>query len=356
VTIGPSLGVVNGDPAIPRQLASCSGAARSTLFHPLVFACLVLLLMAGCSQAPSTAPTGRTSLGPRPLPLARSAPLQIFATAGKVLVSCADPDLCAAVDTETGRARVLDDNYWHDSQLISRAGVAGVSCSAGVPLFCMAIGPAGVAIYAHQRWSAAADPLIAEPLTSVSCTSPIFCTVSDASGNTAIFSGLAWRTSTHLTGLAPQIFCTSSTFCVALAVDGELFQFRGSEWRDVRKVQIDGNLLMEPACASESLCLVGDTIGRIYQYDGHSLTAIRSTAVAPDGISAMSCYAPTQCIGVGTGVPIGLKAVVIRYDSGLWSAMTLAGVGPLDDVSCTASGFCLASLSSGDVLTITVGT
>ncbi len=267
------------------------------------------------------------------------------------------------------------------------------SVSCVTDTFCMAVGEYNVGtdynyilanqseIWNGESWSMLQPPpgnAANYPLTSVWCTSSTFCMASGGYPYGSIWNGSNWSaaalsksipTSTATSGIEP-ISCSAQNFCVAstLAGDGAYFLQSGTTWIQPPSGQpssLADYIFTGLDCLSQDSCVAlggpPDSFYASLTYDG-STWGSESNLVDSKGayemvLQSISCQSATSCVVVGfylDKAPVGgelgeFQTAVEDYNGSNWSVVSSQNPneGPssfdiLTDVSCVASGFCMA--------------
>jgi hypothetical protein len=206
---------------------------------------------------------------------------------------------------------------------------------------------------------------------SVYCRTRSLCFLSDENGDLRVATTpTGGRTSWRRTARGVSVHemsCWSRSGCVAAT--GSLLissDPRGPAraWR-VAKVPRDGlNSLDTVSCPSASLCVVGDSYGRVVTSRNPAASAPRwrVTSVNPgNGIGGISCVATRSCVGISSSEE-STKVLVSRNPAGgggAWSRVKVRipvtkqfGV---PSVSCPSVSVCAAIDSADEVLASTTG-
>ncbi|QKE82701.1 fibronectin type III domain-containing protein [Arthrobacter sp. NEB 688] len=281
---------------------------------------------------------------------ARRAPSSV--NAGHVM-TCASASTCIGLD-RNGRGVRWNGSSWGSVTTVVPAGVilTAASCAKGATP-CTAVDDRG----SDYRWSTSAgwrristfDPT-SGGLTRVACPSATSCLAMDARGWFYRFDGTSWRSpSKPLTGPA-ELDCAASGFCLAVeSVAPARYRTLSSAgaWSSVRSVS-GASQLGTPGCYSSTLCMVIDTQGVAWQWNGTSLVKSGSpfTGTVDAGVDAqVRCASETLCVAVSAG---GWWS---RWTGSTWRTRAplpgaLFGAGPVV-MDCASPSMCLAVVASG---------
>ena len=276
---------------------------------------------------------------------------------------------------------------WKAQQVVggSTPELSGVSCPTSTE--CMAVGSNGASLPgsgvvvttsdAGATWSPAVSPQNALVVSSVTCASPIDCTVivSDGTSTWSAHSadfGQTWQQEGDLpAGFLPgnDITCVAGGTCidagyvpttnghgqgaVAVSADG------GQTWA-LASVPSGTGVLQSTACLSPTDCLAAGTTGTtvsdvvpakgelLHSADGGH-TWVPSTGTLPvDDVYGLACPSAEQCAMVGTtwiGFPaVGTGGVAESTDAGLTFLSSPTSYVPitLTAVDCPSASGCVA--------------
>jgi hypothetical protein len=294
------------------------------------------------------------------------------ASAGPVMpgissLSCASSTLCV-VTGDTDNVRISTNPgaapaVWSAPVDITPADAAVTSVSCPATTFCMA-GSQGGTAYRTVNPSAAAPEWAAVTTTgnfSVSkivCPTTGMCTAIGGAGvaittTNPLASTPDWRVRNLNVGIW-QLVCGTESFCMISAfADSRTFVARDAAqaspsptWNDIGAV-IGWNALASADCPSETLCVAGDTGGRI-------LATADPTAIAPtwrmqkilgaNTISGLDCPSPILCVGVTLN-----SRSVISHNPGAVTPTWVTTFGPfgMKDVACPTVDRCVAINATG---------
>ena len=276
-------------------------------------------------------------------------------------VSCTSSSACA-IDASTGYVWRMSAPNWFSFHLEQQHGfTTSVSCAS--TSFCAAVDQFGSALlYNGESWTA---PQPVEPgvaFIAVSCPSTTFCLAVDAGGNPAdgsdyyVYNGKVWGIGGFAYADLTSVTCTSRIFCVGLTSKGNNFYaktWNGSTWSnpellDSRGTPVTGYV----SCANKAFCLAVDSAGNSELFDGDGWSAATPVTGETGGFAAVSCPVSSSCTAIdGAGN-------AFTFSHGLtWSGpVTADSSGGVTTISCTASGFCATADDSGGITTDYDGT
>lgn len=256
-------------------------------------------------------------------------------------VSCPGSRFCMAV-TEDGQALSYDGSSWSDPVTIDLGQrLSSVSCSSR--LFCVAVDLEGgnVVMFDGSSWSAPTqiEPPGANLLESVSCASPRLCVAGGSGGRTFVFDGSSWTRNGP--GLE-AVSCTSVTFCMSVNEGAGSSIFDGSLWH--RAGTTHDGIDTAVSCSSDRFCA---SVGRLSKANvwrdgswGKSERIIHRGA----GLFSVSCAGPKFCVTIHNGLH------VLTYNGQEWTGPTrLPGTYGYASVSCPTPRFCAAVNPQGNV-------
>ena len=203
-------------------------------------------------------------------------------------------------------------------------------------------------------------------LAAVSCPRSTWCmAVGSLTDRSQVRHALAqvwdagsWRVLTPPPGQSlTSVSCSAPTFCVVTDQSGGLWQWKGSTWR---RIASPAFAVTTPSCASPSLCMVINGMATSQSVDfpeswngrrWHTWTSA-GVCFGPPGLCALndvSCGSPTNCMAVGF-TQFGAGNSTTQTDSVIWNGTRWTLWQPpnpgdpawLDQVSC-APEFCLAT-------------
>jgi hypothetical protein len=159
-----------------------------------------------------------------------------------------------------------------------------------------------------------------------------------------------------LTALA----CPSRSQCTATDNDGTMITFDPLTGRRLRSAKIDSpvgldapsgdsdNELDAIACRGTTRCVAVDTLGNVISFDPRARHGARLRAIDPGrALTTVACPSRTVCVlgdsagRIWTGAPGGTR----------WSSTRLGGASALTAVACVTSAECVAVDTAGDEFT-----
>lgn len=222
-----------------------------------------------------------------------------------------------------------------------------VSCASAT--FCAAVDDVGNAFTYSETgntWSPAfpLDPGI--DLTSVSCTSSSSCMAGDLNGNTYTFNGTSWAAgATQPDGSAVMgVGCTPTpASCMVVTDNGSAFITNddGSTWTSTP--YLDGSSLNAVSCVSMAFCVVTDSLGNAFAYNGGTWT---TSPVSLNPLTTVSCVAANDCVAIDS------QGNVFTFDGLVWTAqpqnpvVTASGLSAL---TCPTTSLCVIGDANGDI-------
>jgi hypothetical protein len=269
-------------------------------------------------------------------------PASIGGTAHLLSVSCATETLCIA--SAEGQGTLVDSGgTWTLGTTIE-----GPTSCVAASTFCTVTERDGyTSSYAGGTWTTPED--FGGEFGNVSCTPSSYCLATDETGHALVYSGGGWtaRTPVFDGGYGPRpVACVSASLCVA--ANGEhLVQFNGSKWTTVAGTT-DPSKLVSISCASEALCVAGDTAGNyLVDHDGVWSSTPASSGDGGHPLEAISCSTDTFCMAVNE------PGETLTYNGSGWSAREATHVGLLlgngqNQLSCApGTHFCAAPAEAG---------
>jgi hypothetical protein len=240
--------------------------------------------------------------------------------------------------------------------LFASAGTATSAAPVGVGQLAGAVRPAGPATGARYPVN----------LAAVSCPTSSWCmavgSVTDRSylrhALAQVWDAGSWRVLAPPPGQSlTSVSCSSPSFCMVTDQPGGLRAWNGSTWRPVVSPSY---AVTAPSCASRSLCLVingsatSQSVDFPESWNGRAWHARTNAGVCfgPPGLCALndvSCGSPSNCVAVGF-TQFGASNSTTKTDSVVWDGSHWTVEQPpspgdpawLDQVSCAASA-CLAT-------------
>ena len=254
----------------------------------------------------------------------------------------------ACTSATFGMARAADQHYWrYDGDRwtdlgdqTDDAGTFGL-LSCGGPSLCgaqRAGRPATPVLYRDGVWNA--PPRLVTSLPSFTCFSPTRCVGASDYGSYRVFEG-AWgplfqqwsspelRRSPLVDDVVGAMGCAGSSFCITTSTaahdDGTVrYAVRsGSTWSIAQTRETRGdyrplvlwNSTLE--CHGSGFCLKGEFLADETERATQDWIVMRSTALSTSGpsgatgthgISALSCWAPYECLGIRDGTSVRVTA------------------------------------------------
>jgi len=232
-------------------------------------------------------------------------------------ISCASPQLCAAVDTGgnalSSTAPAGGVAAWHGAAIDGYNTLSDMSCPS-VSL-CVAVDGQGHILASSALALGAASWTSAEvdngrALTAISCPTDSFCAAVDKTGHVLTPSGAAWRITAidpghHLEGIA----CPTVKLCVAADDGGAVISSvnpgaRASRWR---RIKADAKPLIGISCATARFCVAfgkADVVTSTKPAAGNA-RGWRRLTVDPDkagdgetGLTNLACPTRRLCVGL----------------------------------------------------------
>ena len=190
--------------------------------------------------------------------------------------------------------------------------------SCATPSFCVSVGPNGQAVIAQSpaaiaQGQVAGSPVniyAQNPLSGVSCISPIFCMVAAADGHILTYDGSTWSAPISLIDSYAQqaqgsgnggltgISCKTSSFCIAVDSNGNAMTFNGVLWSSPSPIDHGTGGELSIACPSTRFCVAVDGSGNTLTFDGSSW----GTPFLIDprmALHAVACPSTSFCVAVG---------------------------------------------------------
>lgn len=303
-------------------------------------------------------------------------------------ISCPAPTLCMAagrtgIDFNQGSsaaAEMWNGSTWSAQVLPAVPGVAGSSLSAvscATMTSCIAVGsamsssPGNPLLTLAEAWDGTSWRVLATPspgtegsmLNGISCTSAGGCiAVGSAVAVPGTFSplierwdGLGWSVLAAAAtpdGTLAGISCTSPASCMAVGDNALTERWDGTTWRlvDAPAPYGDSSMLARVSCSAADACMaVGGSFRFLdslaEQWDGRSWQVRRTGQL--DELAAVSCPSAARCMAVGRFVSPADRVATLaqEWDGRSWRQRRTPGPaasGPLSDVSCVRSSFCMA--------------
>jgi hypothetical protein len=205
----------------------------------------------------------------------------------------------------------------------------------------------------HYAWTAATgwrlkstfDPT-SGGLVSTACVSDVRCFSVDRNGWLLALDGTTWSRTTKLFYNHAMTDCLPSGFCLAIEDRAHLYRTYANGVWSATKAAPAGVGLGTPSCGTPTMCLVGDSDGTIWRFNGTTWAAAGAPlkTVTPWGPPTIHCTSATWCMAVGN------DGAWSRYNGKTWTALArvpgLTGAGPAL-LSCVAWTMCLAVVDSG---------
>ncbi len=296
---------------------------------------------------------------------------------GSISLSCPTTTMCA--DGGAGKVSVLSGSTWSAPVTVEPSGTITVSCASETA--CTAVTQTGdVVTYNGTSWTMPVS-IDADPLVGLSCPSAGTCVAADADGRTLVehagtwgnpgpdgggftgafssitcfsvtdcvglssdtesvyaFDGSSWSLESGAPSGVSSLTCATATSCLAV-INGSVSNWNGSSWSTPQVVQ-GINYITDVACASPTLCQVGDSEGKTATFNGTSWTFpgwIDSTHPDIREVLGLSCAPDSSCLAI---LSDGSSAA---YRNGSWSTpVTVPGLGANGgQASCLSATFCL---------------
>lgn len=259
-------------------------------------------------------------------------------------VACTSTSFCMAKAADQHLWR-YDADGWTDlgDQTDDSGTIGRLSC--GGPSLCGALRPARPAtpvLYRSGVWDA--EPRLATSVPSFTCFSATRCVGVSDYGNYRVFDrdvfGGEWgplhyqwttsglRGSPLVDDVVGAIDCAGTSFCVTagpVTQDDGVVKYAvrsGSTWSIAQSQPTRGSYPLtlrgtSIECADATFCLKGDFLADNEERPTQDWTVVRSTALSTTGssgatgthgLSALSCWAPYQCLGIRDGTSVRVTA------------------------------------------------
>ncbi len=235
-------------------------------------------------------------------------------------VSCAPgTDFCMFVDDGGGAFSYTDGTFGSAADIDGNIGIQSVSCpSSG---FCMAVDDNNkVFKYSSGAWNGGTQLSTGThsfnmTRVKVACASNSFCVaVANTSDGDLYYTwnGVTWSSARGpfdaAGGYPVSLSCTSTSFCLETDEAGYASVFKGAGWSAAQRVDHPmgiANPILHSACVGTS-CVAVDTYDNFIQTsNGTTWTAAvnigADTGMTGKGINSIACATPTLCV-VGDGV------------------------------------------------------
>lgn len=277
-----------------------------------------------------------------------SGPVSVSRTQTPNAVSCPISGFCMVTDVE-GDVMTDVNGVWSGTNL--GQPLTGVSCI--TPLLCVAVNQNGGELtYTGNFWQQ--RPLGGLALGAVGCApdggSGVWCLTGSSESNLFTYDGRNWSGPVGAGyGDAPitSISCTEGQFCVAVDTAGDAMYTAGSSFWTVATFY---QPLVSVSCASGYFCEAVDSSGTVYTFDGYQWSDTAHLAAPLTAISCAGDQTPV-CVAVDSD-----GDVFTQTDGGDWaeqSGLPTAN-GGFVGVSCASALFCVAIDTAGNAFTYTL--
>jgi hypothetical protein len=270
-------------------------------------------------------------------------------------MSVADADEPAARPTTAVAPHGVSAGWGEPQQIDTHGSLTSISCTS--PVFCAAVGAHDYAVtYDGDTWSTPQQIARRDDLADVSCLSAAYCIAADAGvgptkdGDVFTYRPSGWSAPTKVGGWLSALSCTSRSFCIANNVyPREVYTFDGSGWAHTADLFA---YVLDVSCVSESMCVaVGDR--QAILYDGAMWVATKIVPAMPHYVrlSSVSCVTASYCVTVDD------TGQAYTYDGTGWSQpIVVVPMKPRHGsaaVSCGAVGRCVMVTSKGVAAVLT---
>lgn len=277
------------------------------------------------------------------------------------LVLCASPTSCWT----QGGAR-WDGNAWTNVESVNTSSSSDrISCASAT--FCVDVDNTGtMRKYDGQNWLTVTSPWPTDEQTAnpdVSCPSADFCvSVAGEAANpkatmVSTFDGTTWSTPallhSQVGNTSQHVACPTTKTCfevdgINLDGDTQMATYQHGTWGAPAPIT-QANYLSSLSCLPAGPCYTADLAGNLRTFDGSTWSS--PTTVDPaSGVTGISCATTTFCAVVDdrggavmeTDGSWGSRQAVTEIDPGTGQ------LAPLESISCTADGACMASSNNGN--------
>ncbi len=308
-------------------------------------------------------------------------------TAGADQLSCGSPSLCAIVTNYgliTSTNPTGGPSAWEVTNLPGGIVVEAVSCPSNS--LCVGIGyrtggSSGDVIISSTNPTGGPSAWKVTPVGlsggDISCPTSSMCVALAANGATTSStnpSGDAsdWQTAHPIDIIAISISCPSPSLCVAVgdnpaapgnssdAVVHSTSPTSDSPWQQVPL----GTYLLDAACPSNMLCIVGDYNGDIFSStdpSGDSLAWDQPFGGTATVLSQATCASTSLCLATGVApswspsAKLSLLTSTNPANSGSWNSVFVPDNRDIDATSCPSETLCVL-LDRGDDYAILTAT
>ena len=176
----------------------------------------------------------------------------------------------------------------------------------------------------------------------LSCSSATSCMITREGIGYSLWNGSSWTAWKSATKNAlGAISCASGT-CISATYAGGSARWVSGVWTSLGTIDPLTGPLVTASCVSTARCLVGDSSGLIYTWNGSAWSVPQ--ALLPDVVDTLACSTADFCIAAS-------GTVFRTVSNGVWSALRTSPV-PLARASCVGAS-CLAGGLSTVVVTAT---
>jgi len=171
----------------------------------------------------------------------------------------------------------------------------------------------------------------------VSCSSASSCAVTGGS-MVARWDGAAWRFHTLTTAIVTTTgtACPASTMCVVADTTGHAYRWNGSAWSDRQVFDVTSGGLHDLSCSTPTWCLATDEAGMVLSWNGSTWSSPQPLL---ESATDVDCVPGGWCMAVDT-----VQGTYRVYSSGHWSATsTMPKPGPTSGLTCSTSQLCFTA-------------
>ena len=255
-------------------------------------------------------------------------------------VSCLSTNFCIAVDND-GNALTYGAGKWSTPTSIDgTTPLISVSCT--TESRCVA-GTEGQGTFVDSSGTWTLGTTITGWTSCVPAST--FCAVTDGTGYTTNYSGGAWSTPEDFGGEFGNVSCASSSYCVATDEAGHVLVSTGGKWSGREAVFPGGDRARPVSCISASFCAAANG-EQIVQFNGTTWTTVSLTS-DPSRLISISCASEALCVAGDT------NGNYLVDHGGAWSSTPASsddGGHPLEAISCSTDTFCMAVNELGETL------
>jgi hypothetical protein len=286
-------------------------------------------------------------------------------------ISCVSASFCLAAEAYGGNIYTSTEptagpGAWTKTSLTGAPAVESVDCPS--TSLCVIGTFAGVLTSTDPTGGSGAwDEAAIGQVRGISCPSTSLCVGMQnghsVSSTNPTGGSAAWHASVaSLSTSGPvDLSCADDSFCAStigqdVAYSSDPTNTGAPAWQE-GQVDFEGfNQLNAMSCPSASLCVAGDSIGRILTSTSPAGGAWSATRVAngqsyESSIQTISCVSPTFCVAGGGGGKVYTSTNPTGGASD-WHAATVAQ-NVIDGISCASSSLCVAVDNEGNVISST---